>query len=78
MPSKHGALYPRTVGMPLGKPRHLGMARLFSCVFRLSMQTEGFRFRREQAVLFGQQIASGTDLCQRRRQRAVSEDGSTA
>ena len=37
------------------------------------MQTEGFRFRREQAVLFGQQIVSGTDLCQRRRQRAVSE-----
>ena len=59
---------------PLGKPRHLRMARLFSCVFRLSMQTEGFRLRREQTVLFGQQTVSGTDLCQRCRQRAVSED----
>ena len=34
---------------------------------------EIFRFRREQAVLFGQQIVSTTDLCRRRRQRAVSE-----
>ena len=31
---------------PLGKPRHLKMARLFSHVFTFSMQTEVFRFRR--------------------------------
>ena len=42
------------------------------------MQTEGFRFKLEQTVLFGQQTVSGADLCHRRRQRAVSEDGSTA
>ena len=29
----------------------------------------------EQTVLFGQQIASETDLCRHRRQRAVSESG---
>ena len=60
--SKHGALYPRTVGMPEGKTHNLRIVSLFLPFFWALVQTERFRIRRIESVLFCQQIASTKTL----------------